>query len=264
MELKKTQFICEDHIGYITMNCPQNLNAVDEGMAEELFYLLEQCEADPQVKVVVLRGGEKAFSAGGDIAFFYDKIQRNDLGDINSAFDKVGKIALKIKQMGKMVVTSVKGAAAGAGANLALAGDFVIAADNVKFIQAFVNLGLAPDTGGAYLLCKTIGAARAMDLCATGRPLAVDEAQQLGLVKLVCPKDELAERTAEFAKKLAAGPLFAYANIKKQIFAAAYSDYEHYLTQVELPTQCACGATEDFKEGVCAFMEKRKANFQGK
>lgn len=264
MEYRKNLFTIENEIGIISMNFPGNLNAIDMEMVEELLNLLDECEKNPDVKVVVIRSAGKAFSAGGDIGYFYKNIQAG--GDINmdDLIEKAGLVSLNMKKMSKMVITSVNGAAAGAGANLALSGDFVVAAENAKFIQAFINLGLVPDTGGTYLLSKTIGPARAMELCATGRPLGAQEAKEWGLVYQVCPKEELEEQTMKLAKKLTSGPLIAYGALKKQFFEANYADYEKYLSAGEIPTQRTCISTEDFKEGVCAFIEKRKAEFQGK
>ncbi len=264
MEYRKNQYAVTDGVGVITMNWAKNLNAIDMEMVEELLSLLDECEKDPAVKVVIIASGGKAFSAGGDIGYFYQNIQAGGEINMDDLIERAGLVSLKIKQMSKMVITAVNGAAAGAGANLALSGDFVVAADNVKFIQAFINLGLVPDTGGTYLLSKMIGPARAMELCATGRPLGVEEAKSWGLVHQICPKEELADTAMALAKKLAAGPLVAYGALKKQFFEANYADYARYLAEGEVPTQSVCIASEDFKEGVCAFIEKRKANFQGK
>jgi enoyl-CoA hydratase/carnithine racemase len=130
--------------------------------------------------------------------------------------------------------------------------------------MAFVNIGLFPDTGVAYLLAKEIGEKKTMELCATGRPVGAEEARDLGFVYKVVPKEDLDAQVDQFARKLAAGPQVSYKNIKKQIYAASFSDYEHYLNDVEIPTQHECSNTEDFKEGCSAFMEKRKAEFEGK
>jgi trans-2-decenoyl-[acyl-carrier protein] isomerase len=177
---------------------------------------------------------------------------------------KVGVVADGMKKMSKLVITSVCGAAAGAGVSLALGGDFMICADNAKFLLAFVNLGLVPDTGVTYLLSKSIGTSKTMELAATGRPVGAEEAKALGLAYKVVPKEDLDEATMSFAKKLANGPLLSYKNIKKQIYDANYADYKKWLDETEIPTQRECAASMDFQEGCKAFMEKRKAVFEGR
>lgn len=264
MELKKTEYAVENNIAVITMNYRKNLNAIDEQMADELIYLFDQAEKDENVKVVVLKGSEKAFSAGGDIGFFYEQVQAGGEISLDDLIARVGTLADNMKKMSKLIITSVCGAAAGAGVSLALGGDFLVCADNAKFILAFVNLGLVPDTGAAYLLSKSIGAARAFELSATGRPMGAEEAKELGLAYKVVPKEELDETVMGLAKKLSAGPLIAYKNIKKQIYASSFADYKNWLDHVEAPTQHECALTADFEEGVKAFMEKRKAVFSGK
>lgn len=263
MELKKLQYVVEDGIGIITMNYMKNLNAIDDQMADELMYVVDACENDPKVKVVVIKGMSKAFSAGGDIGYFYNLIQQG--GDVNmdSLIGKVGNVTDGLKRMSKLVISQVSGAAAGAGVSLAFSADFIVCAENAKFIMAFVNLGLVPDTGGTYLLAKSLGVQRAMELCVTGRPLKAAEAKEAGLVYDVLPAEELDEAVMKLAKRFAAGPLLSYKNIKKQIYQASFSDYKKYLDEYEIPTQRECAASKDFTEGVKAFMEKRKAEFQG-
>ena len=248
MELQKLIYTVEDGVAVVTMNYMKNLNAIDELMADELMYVVDAAEKDPNVKVLVLKGTDRAFSAGGDIGLI----------------GKVGIVADGLKRMSKMVITSVCGAAAGAGVSLALGGDFMICADNAKFILAFVNIGLVPDTGATYLLSKALGTARTMELAATGRPLDAAEAKALGLAYKVTTKEDLDAVTMKFARKLAAGPLLSYKNIKKQIYDANYADYKKWLDETEIPTQRECAASMDFQEGCKAFIEKRKAVFEGK
>lgn len=263
MELEKLQYVVEDGVGVVTMNYMKNLNAIDDQMADELKYIVDTCENDPDVKVVVLKGMPKAFSAGGDIGYFYNLIQQG--GDVNmdSLISKVGDVTDGLKRMSKLVISQVSGAAAGAGVGLAFSADFVVCADNAKFIMAFVNLGLVPDTGSTYLLAKSLGAQRAMELAVTGRPLKAAQAKEAGLVYDVVPAEELDEAVMKLAKKFAAGPLLSYKNIKKQVYEASFPDYDRYLNECEVPTQHECAQSKDFIEGVKAFMEKRKAEFKG-
>ncbi len=260
---QKLQYCVEDYIATIEMVYPKNLNAIDEEMADELLEALATAEQDKLVKIIVLKGGEKAFSAGGDIGYFYDLIQSGEGVHMESLIGKVGKLALACKTSSKIIVAIVRGAAAGAGASLALAADFVFCAEDAKFILAFVQLGLVPDTGVTYLLAKQIGDKRATELAVTGRPLGAAEAKALGLVYEVTSKEELDDRAFAFAKKLTAGPIVAYAQIKKQIMTASFSNYEEFLVN-ESTQQSICSNTEDFKEGVIAFKEKRKPVFKGR
>ena len=264
MELQKLIYTVEDGIAVVTMNYMKNLNAIDEQMADELMYVVDKAEHDPDVRVLVIKGAEKAFSAGGDIGYFYKLIQAGGEVNMDGLISKVGSVADGLKKMSKIVITSVSGAAAGAGVSLAIGGDFMICADNAKFILAFVNLGLVPDTGATYLLTRLIGPNRTMELAATGRPVGAEEAKALGLAYKVTTVEELDSVTMAFAKKIAAGPLLSYKNIKKQIYDAMYVDYQKWLDETEVPTQRECSASMDFQEGCKAFMEKRKAVFEGK
>jgi len=182
MDFNKLNYVVEENIATITMNYPKNLNAIDEEMVNELLAVFKLCEDDPNVKIVIFEGGEKAFSAGGDIGYFYKKIQAGGEINMDTLIAKVGTVSDAMRRLSKLIITSVSGAAAGAGANLALSGDYVVASNNAKFIQAFVNLGLVPDTGGTYLLAKAIGTHRAIELCTSGRVLKAEEAKSLGLV----------------------------------------------------------------------------------
>lgn len=175
----------------------------------------------------------------------------------------VGEFALAMRKCSKMVITAVNGVAAGAGANLALNGDFVLCTESALFLQAFANVGLVPDTGGSFLLPRTVGVQRAMRFLALAESMSAAEAEELGLVYKVVRSGDLLGEASALAERLASGPTLAYANLKKQIYEANFGGYERYLKEVELPTQNACAATKDFREGIFAFMEKRNPHFIG-
>jgi len=264
MVLEKLHYTVEDGIAVITMDYSRNLNAIDDQMADELIYVLSEAEKDEKVRVIILNSAAKAFSAGGDIGFFYNLVKAGGRIDMGSLIGKVGVITNAMKSCSKMIIAAVNGAAAGAGFPLALSADFIIADEKASFILAFVNVGLAPDTGAAYMLAKSIGEKRALACCATGKPISAAEAKELGLVYDVVPTEMLQGTAKKFAAKLAAGPLISYKNIKKQIYAASFSEYERFLKETEEPAQYECSNTEDFREGCAAFMEKRKAVFKGR
>lgn len=260
MEFTKINYEVKDKIAVIALNSPKNLNPFDIDMSEEVVIALKLCEEDKNVKTVVIKGEGNSFSAGGDIGAMYKGIKSENF-EFMGIVKKVAKVCLAIKQLSKPVIASVKGAVAGAGFNVALACDFCIAADNSSFIQAFVNIGLIPDAGGLYLLSRAVGVNKASQLALTGKPINAKEAFDLGIVCDVCTVEELEEKTLAFAKKISRGPALSYANMKKLMYISQFSDFESYIKE-EIKAQIECGESEDFKEGVIAFVEKRKAEFK--
>ena len=260
MEFVKTHYEVKDRIAFLTMDYSKNLNAIDEVMADELIEGIRMAEADERVKVVVIASKGKAFSAGGDIGYMYKELKAGGEMTQNLML-KVSQLPFLIKKSKKPFIASVRGAAAGAGCNLAFCCDFIIASHNTKFIQAFANIGLIPDTGGMYILSRIVGASKAAQLAMSARPIGVEEAIGLGMVTEICPDEDLEAKTLEFAQKLAAGASTSYAYIKSLNYEANYKDMEEYI-QHEIKAQHACSMTDDFKEGVFAFVEKRTPNFK--
>ena len=263
MEEQKVLFHCEDHVGYITLNVPQKRNAISRPMAAQLKKYISRCESDPDIHVVVFTGGEDAFCSGGDVSGF-DMGDDPELAKSESLLESMGHVCMRMKLMDKLVITAVGGVAAGGGEGIALSGDYILAGDNARFIQTSAKIGLVPDMASTYLLAKAIGPQRALELCLSCRTLGAQEALELGLVKEVCPKEELMERTRQLARELAAGPLVAYQGIKRQLRETLYADYEDYMLRVERETMAQAEASQDYQEGVAAFMEKRKPVFQGR
>ncbi|MCI6869793.1 MAG: enoyl-CoA hydratase [Selenomonadales bacterium] len=248
-----------DRIATITMNRPKSLNSMSLDLVEGFIRSLQEAETDSQVRVVVVTGSGRAFSAGGDLKTLDDL---HTTEERRQFIVKVGTIVKLIHDMSKPVIAMVNGVAAGAGFNLALACDMAYAADNAKFIQSFVNVGLSPDCGGFYYLAKAVGMAKAKELMLTARPVGAQEAEHLNLVNGVFAQEELEAATMKLAARLAEAAPLAVAMTKK-----AVNDYsaslEETLTFESLASSSLLG-TVDFKEGVTAFAEKRAPRFLGK
>jgi enoyl-CoA hydratase/carnithine racemase len=263
VELEKVKYFSENQVGYIVMDYQQNLNAIDETMATELLRALDAMEEDETVKVIVVKGTGRAFSSGGDIRYFYGKVKSGEEIDLTRLANLVGQLTLRMKRSKKLVITAVNGVAAGAGANFALSGDFVIAVEKASFLESFASVGLVPDTGGSFLLSKALSPQQIMKYCVLGEPLRAAEAKALGLVHDVVAPEDLDSAVDQLAQKLVSGPQVCYSNIKKQIYEACFREYEQYLQENEAPMENACARSGDFREGVCAFVEKRQAQFKG-
>ncbi|WP_173917322.1 enoyl-CoA hydratase/isomerase family protein [Halobacillus sp. Marseille-Q1614] len=241
------------------LNQPERLNAFSDEMITGLQEALTEAEQNPEIKVVVLSGAGRAFSAGGDVKTMGDSTA-------NHLYEHVGelnKLILKIKDLSKPVIAVVHGYAAGAGFNLALACDQILAAEESKFVLSFAQVGLVSDGGGHYFLSKLIGPYRTKELLFTAEPIPVETAAQWGIVNRVIPLENLEADAMDYALRLAKGPGRAIGMMKKLVDLSERSSLEDILEQERL-TQAIMVSTEDHKEGVQAFKNKRKPEFLGR
>ena len=241
----------------ITLNRPDVLNAFNAAMHKALGSALAEA-ADTAVRAVVLTGAGRGFCVGQDLTEF-----REDPGDIGSRLRaNYHPNVLAIRELEKPVIAAVNGAAAGAGLSFACACDIRVAADSASFVPAFINIGLIPDSGGTYFIFRLLGYARAFEWMTSGRKLSAAEAQAWGLVSEVVDGDDLAARTADLAAQLAAMPTRGVGMTKLLFDEAAHNTLEEQL-ELEALLQTAATQTDDFREGVNAFLEKRDPKFTG-
>ena len=247
----------DDAVLTITLNRPDVLNAFDAAMHADLRAALEQA-ADPEVRAVVLTGAGRGFCVGQDLGEFE---RTPDIGD--ALRERYHPNVLAIRRLEKPVIAAVNGPAAGAGLSLACGCDLRIASDAAVFVPAFIAIGLVPDAGGAYFLQRLLGTARAFELMASGRRLTAGEALEWGLVSEVVEADRFGERVAEVAQEWAAKPTRGVALTKRLFDTAERASLDETLA-LEAELQAAATQTEDFAEGVAAFLEKRDPRFSGR
>jgi len=241
----------------ITLNRPAVLNAFNAALHEGLAAALKEARG-PDVRAVVVTGAGRGFCVGQDLTEF-----REAPGDIGSRLrDTYHPNVLALRALEKPVIAAVNGVAAGAGMSFACACDLRIAADSASFVPAFINIGLIPDSGGSYFVTRILGPARAFEWLTSGRKLTAAEAHAWGLVSEVVETDGLTARAAEVAAQLAALPTRAIGMTKRLIDHALNATLERQLER-EAELQAAATQTEDFREGVAAFLEKRPPEFGG-
>jgi 2-(1,2-epoxy-1,2-dihydrophenyl)acetyl-CoA isomerase len=248
-----------DSIMTVTLNRPESLNAFSSEMILGLTDVFRNAQTDPTIRVIILTGAGRSFSAGGDV---------KTMGQASSAlvYEHIGRLndcIIAMKQLEKPIIAAVHGFAAGAGFNLALACDLIIAAEDSRFALSFAQVGLISDGGGTYFLPKLIGPHLAKQFFFSAEPIPAGRLYELGVINQLAPLENLQEETLKMAGKLAQGPGKAYGMMKKLIDHSLTSTLEEILEQERI-TQTLMITTEDHQEGIAAFKEKRKPVFRGK
>ncbi len=257
------EYVVNDHVAMITLNRPDVFNAFSNQLSAELTKALKAARKDREVRAIVLTGAGKAFSSGQDLGELKERYVPGYVPELSSVLRKRYNPMIElITSMPKPVIAAVNGIAAGAGCSLALACDMRIASDRACFMEAFVNVGLVPDSGSTWFLPRMVGSALAFELCCTGRPVKAEEAERIGLVNRVVPGDTLLAEAQTLATSLAAMPAQALALTKRLLYAGATNGLSDQLER-EAYDQETAGRTADHMEGVVAFLEKRPPNFTG-
>jgi 2-(1,2-epoxy-1,2-dihydrophenyl)acetyl-CoA isomerase len=251
----------EGAVATITLDRPDALNALTVELKVALREAVERAAGDEAVRAVVLTGAGRAFCVGQDLREHADSLAAGDT-DLDTVRKHYNPIVQALADLPKPVVAAVNGMAAGAGASLAFACDFRLAADSAGFLMAFAKVGLGPDTGASWTLQRLVGYGRATAMLMLAEPVSATQALEMGLVNAVVPAGELASAAAELAGRLAAGPTVAYAGIKQALAAAASSDLVTAL-ETEAEVQSRCGATTDHRAATEAFLNKQQPAFQG-
>jgi 2-(1,2-epoxy-1,2-dihydrophenyl)acetyl-CoA isomerase len=252
-------FEIKNTIGFITLNRPEKFNAFTRPLALQFQEALLQCQNNPQVRCILITGNGKAFCAGQDLAEVVDP-NGPDMQKILA--EHFNPIVTLIRNMPKPIVAAVNGIAAGAGANIALCCDIVIAADTASFLQAFTKIGLIPDSGGTHTLPRLVGFARASALMLLGDKITATEAQNMGMIYKVTPAETLATEAQKLCNTLAAMPTTALGFTKMALNKSIENNFEAQL-ETEDELQFKASQTKDFAEGVAAFLEKRQPVFIG-
>lgn len=262
VNLETVQLKRSGRVATVVMNRPEALNAWTQRLGREMTGALDELADDPEVRAIVLTGAGRAFSSGADLKSQRD-LTDDGAPDVGSALRTVyNPLILRVRTIPKPVIAAVNGPAVGIGCSLALAADLIVAARSAYFLLAFVNIGLGLDGGASQSLVARAGHARAFEIAYLGQRVAADQALAWNLINEVCDDDQLETRVTELAERLAAGPPGSYASIKRTINAHAYDGFEQLL-DLEATQQQERASSQDFGEGVMAFLQKRPANFTG-
>jgi 2-(1,2-epoxy-1,2-dihydrophenyl)acetyl-CoA isomerase len=262
MEFTALQFEVRNQVAHITLNRPEAGNSVNEEMAEDLMYAALRCDEDPGIRAVLISGAGRIFSGGGDLKAFSAKGNQlpSYLKEVATHFHAA---ISRLTRMEAPTIAAVHGAVAGAGMSLAIACDFVIAAETTQFIVAYTRAGLTPDGSLSYFLPRIIGLKRALELALLNRKFSAQEALQWGLITRIVPGNELLSQARIIAVQLAAGPTRAYAGTKR-LFHSGWAETLETQMEQESREIARSARTADAHEGITALLEKRPPKYRGK
>ncbi len=247
----------------VTLNRPEKLNAFDPEMHKLLRQALAQARDDAAVRTMLLTGAGRGFCAGQDLSERNLSAEAAPIDLSVSLGSNYNPLVRRMRELPKPIVCALNGVAAGAGANIALACDLVIAARSASFVQSFSKLGLVPDSGGTWFLPRIAGSARAMGLALLGEKLSAEDAERWGLIWKTVDDDKLLAESSAIARALASGPTKGYGLVKRALHASWGNSLDAQL-DLERDLQREAGFSEDYREGVAAFMQKRKPSYKGK
>lgn len=260
-DYKLIEYEVSDQIAILRLNDPDSLNSISREMGIEILDALDRC--GKEARALVLTGNGRAFSSGANLNS--EELDINDKDrDLGEGLEEYfNPMIMQLRHLPVPFISAVRGAVAGVGCSIALMADMIIASNNAYFMQAFCKIGLIPDGGSAYLLARTIGRTRAMELMLLGDKYSAQQAHQDGLINKVVEDDQLEPTALKIAARLAEGPTATLQLIRDSAWAALESSLEQQLTR-ERKLQMDAGRSDDFAEGLSAFLEKRPAKFSGK
>jgi 2-(1,2-epoxy-1,2-dihydrophenyl)acetyl-CoA isomerase len=260
MDFKFITYEVANGVATITLNRPEVYNALNDAITYELQDVWKTVAKDDQVRVLVLTGAGKAFCSGQDLKAVSGQEKRSFMESLNKRYNPIIRA---MRNLPKPIIGRINGVAAGAGCSFALACDIIIASEEATLIEVFINIGLVPDSGSAYFLPRLVGMAKAFELCAMGSRVKATEALHLGLINRVASADQLDAVVKEYTDYFSQAPTKSIGLIKKMLSKSSTSTLDEML-EYETYCQEIAGTSNDYKEGVAAFLEKRKPNFTGK
>ena len=259
-DYKFLEYVISNGTATITLNRPEVYNALNDELTFELQDAFKEVTKDDATRVVVLTGAGKAFCAGQDLKASAAAGKRSFMDSLHKRYNPIIRA---MRSLPKPVIGRLNGVAAGAGCSLALACDMIVASEEASLIEVFVNVGLVPDSGSSFFIPRLVGAAKAFELCTMGKKISAAEALSMGLINRMTPASELDAAIREYTDYFSTAPTRAIGLIKKMLAKSSHAsldemlDYEAYCQEI-------AGTSEDYQEGVAAFLEKRKANFSGR